>query len=54
MTEQPSAEDKKLALFKRQKETLTLFLERGAITQAQFNKSLTDLIEKMAIDPKDV
>ncbi|MBR4473524.1 MAG: hypothetical protein IKS55_07780 [Oscillospiraceae bacterium] len=34
-------------LFLRQKELLDLFLEHGAITQAQHDKSLHDLIEKM-------
>ena len=34
-------------LFLRHKKTLDLFLERGAISQAQHNKSLHDMIEKM-------
>ena len=34
-------------LFLRQKEILDKFLDRGAITQAQPDKSLADLREKM-------
>ncbi len=45
-----SAQEKNLELFLRQRETLTLFLERGAISQAQHDKSLHDLIVKMGID----
>lgn len=33
-----------------QKHTLELFLERGAISQAQFDKSFGDLKVKMGID----
>ncbi len=43
-------EEKKLDLFLRQKRTLDLFLERNAISKAQYDKSLGDLIEKMQID----
>ena len=42
-------EDKKKQLFLRQKKTLDLFLERNAISQAQYDKSLGDLIEKMGM-----
>ena len=42
-----SAEEKKRRLYLRQKETLDLFLELGAISQAQHDKSLRDLTEKM-------
>ena len=42
--------EKKLDLFLRQKRTLDLFLERNAISKAQHDKSLGDLIEKMGID----
>ena len=45
-----SYEEKNKVLFFRQKETLDSFLERGAISQAQHDKSLHDLIEKMGID----
>ena len=40
-------------LFLRQKETLDMFLERGAISQAQHDKSLHDLIEKMGMAAED-
>ena len=42
-------EEKKQQLFLNQKKTLDLFLERGAISQAQYNKSLGDLREKMEV-----
>lgn len=45
-----SPEEKKLDLFLRQKRTLDLFIERNAISKAQYDKSLGDLIEKMQID----
>ena len=37
-------------LYLDQKHTLDLFLERGAISQAQYDKSLGDLTEKMGMD----
>ena len=43
-----SAEKNKLLYF-RQKETLDLFLKLGAISQAQHDKSLHDLTEKMGV-----
>lgn len=39
--------NKNRELYERQVETLKLFLENGAITQAQFDKSFHDLTEKM-------
>ena len=42
-------EKKKQQLFLNQKKTLDLFLERGAISQAQYDKSLGDLREKMGV-----
>ena len=42
-------EEKKIDLFLRQKHTLDLFLERNAISKAQYDKSLGDLKEKMGI-----
>lgn len=42
-------EEKNRLLFLRQKKTLDMFLERGAISQAQHDKSLHDLIEKMGM-----
>ena len=40
-------EEKRRALYDRQVATLKTFLEHGAITQAQHDKSLHDLTEKM-------
>jgi len=42
-------EEKRKQLFLKQKKTLDLFLERNAISKAQYDKSLGDLIEKMGI-----
>ncbi len=42
-------EEKNRLLFLHQKKTLDMFLERGAISQAQHDKSLHDLIEKMGM-----
>ena len=42
-------EEKKIDLFLRQKRTLDLFLERNAISKAQYDKSLRDLTEKMGV-----
>ena len=42
-------EQKKQELFRNQKHTLDLFLERGAISREQYDKSLGDLIRKMGI-----
>ena len=42
-------EEKKKQLFLKQKNTLDLFLERNAISKAQYDKSLGDLIDKMGI-----
>ena len=44
-----SPEERKNKLFLEQKKTLDLFLEKGAITQAQYQKSLGDLREKMGV-----
>ena len=46
---QMTEEEKKLLLFRNQKKTLDLFLEKGAISQAQYQKSLGDLREKMGV-----
>ena len=48
-----SPEEKKRQLFLRQKNTLDLFLERNAISKAQYDKSLGDLIEKMGMHKLD-
>ena len=42
-------EEKNRLLFLRQKKTLDMFHERGAISQAQHDKSLHDLIKKMGM-----
>ena len=47
--EKLTPEEKKIQLFLNQKQTLDLFLERNAISQAQYNNSLHDLIEKMGM-----
>lgn len=44
-----SPDEKKIQLFLNQKQTLDMFLERGAISQAQYDKSLGDLREKMGV-----
>ena len=55
MTEEDTmtAEEKKRDLYLRQKELLDTFLEHGAISQAQYDKSLRDLTEKMGMQPND-
>ena len=42
-------EETKKRLFLKQKQTLDLFLERNAISKAQYDKSLGDLVEKMGM-----
>ena len=42
-------EQKKHQLFQDKKHTLDLFVERGAISKAQYDKSLGDLREKMGV-----
>ncbi len=44
-----SPAEKKLELFRRQKELLDTFLSTGAISQTQHDKSLNCLIEKMGV-----
>lgn len=41
--------EKNKLLYLRQKKTLDVFLEHGAISQAQYDKSLHDLTEKMGM-----
>ena len=43
----------KVELFRNQKQTLELFLERNAISQAQYDKSLGDLRELMTMHGVD-
>ena len=47
--ERLSPEEKRIQLYKNQKQTLDAFLERGAISQAQYDKSLGDLTIKMGM-----
>ena len=44
-----TAEEKKIDLYLRQKKTLDMFLEKSAISRAQYDKSLGDLTEKMGM-----
>ena len=48
-----SPEEKKKQLFLKQKELLDTFLERNAISQAQYDKSLSDLRDKMGMQGID-
>ena len=48
-----NADEKKKTLFLKQKELLDTFLSHHAISQAQYDKSLGDLKEKMGISPED-
>ena len=43
-------DEKKKELFLNQKDTLDKFLERGAITKAQYDKSYGDLVKKMGME----
>ena len=45
-------EEKKAELYRKQKELLDMFLERNAISKAQYDKSLSDLTEKMGMSDK--
>ena len=51
--EEKTPEEKKKQLFLNQKQLLDTFLEHGAISKAQYDKSLGDLIMKMGIDVQD-
>ena len=42
-------EEKRYQLFLNQKQLLDTFLANGAITQAQYNKSLGDLVKLMGM-----
>ncbi|MBQ7788837.1 MAG: hypothetical protein IJ398_04190 [Clostridia bacterium] len=48
-----SPDEKKRLLFLSQKATLDSFLERGAISQAQYDKSYGDLKIKMGFDKEN-
>lgn len=48
---EPAArEERKKALFRNQKQLLDTFLEHGAISRAQYDKSLGDLVRKMGME----
>lgn len=47
--DQMAPEEKKQQLFIEQKKTLDLFLQKGAISRAQYDKSLGDLRAKMGV-----
>lgn len=49
-SETESYKEKLKRLYFEQKKTLDLFLERGAISKAQYDKSFGDLTAKMKID----
>ena len=51
---QPTHEEQLKMLYLNQKHTLDLFLERGAISQTQYDKSLGDLTRKMGMENADV
>ena len=46
-------EDKRKQLFLNQKQLLDTFLEHGAISRAQYDKSLGDLTIKMGMEPDE-
>lgn len=48
--EELTAEEKTKQLFRKQKEMLDTFLASGALTKAQYDKSLGGLMEKMGVD----
>lgn len=45
-----SMDKKKVDLFLEQKKTLDIFLDNGAITKAQYNKSYGDLVKLMGME----
>lgn len=49
--ESMTTEEKKRGLYLRQKVLLDTFLEHGAISRAQYDKSLGDLTVKMGMEP---
>jgi hypothetical protein len=49
-----SPAEKKLALFRRQKDLLDTFLATGAISREQHDKSLNCLIDKMGIKDEEL
>ena len=51
--EAPGREKKLKELYLKQKQTLDIFLANGAITKAQYDKSLGDLTKKMGMEDAD-
>ena len=49
-----SPEEKKIELFRRQRDLLATFLANGAISKVQHDKSLNCLIEKMGISESNL
>lgn len=47
-------DERKRALFNKQKDLLDTFLSRGAIDRRQYEKSLTCMAEKMGIELNEV
>ena len=45
-----SSEEKRILLYQKQKALLEQFLQTGAISKAQYDKSLGDLTEKMGME----
>lgn len=52
--EKLAPEEKRRQLFLQQKNLLTDFLARKAISQAQFDKSFGDLMQKMGFDANGI
>ncbi len=50
LTMEENGEEKRKKLFLDQKQLLDTFLEHGAISKEQYDKSLGDLIVKMGIE----
>ena len=48
-----TAEEKRVALYWKQRRLLEDFLARGAIGRAQYEKSLGDLTEKMGMEKEN-
>ena len=50
----PDRKEQLKKLYLDQKNTLDIFLENGAITKAQYDKSLGDLTRKMGMENADL
>ena len=50
----PDRKEQLKKLYLDQKNTLDIFLENGAITKAQYDKSLGDLTRKMGMENADI